>query len=441
MGTTFLTVLGTGPYSECEYYIGKDGEDCYCSATHLVQEAILEIYKNTRQDVTFDRVVCLLTGKAREKNWDTSTPKDGVATDGLKTRLERLCPDARVEEKSIPLGKDEETIHQVFEGMFESIEQDDKLYIDVTHGFRSMPMLFFPVISYARALKNITVKAIFYGAFEARNEENNKAPILDLVPYDEIMRWSFASETFVNYGVSKPIAQLLKERQTAQRGGLRNETSIASHINQLSSRIQTVRGRGDDKNGIGAAGLKLNKNINEWIKNSEYPLLTPLLENIRKAAEPFNSDDNVETGLATIKWCIDKNMVQQGFTALEETIISYVCAEYGYRNNCNKFFRGAVGGAIEAKQKKLRGSDAEDARFEPRGVTEEEAAVCMKIYEEMDKELCNLTNLVKENRNDMNHFGMRKQTKSDKVLTKDLNDCYERLLSYIRGNRPETQAE
>ena len=452
MGTTFLTVLGTEPYSECEYYIGKDGKDSYCSRTHLVQEAILDIYKNTRQDVKFDRIVCLLTERAKAKNWYNSKTKEEVdaekkvkeenrdtsiigeeeVREGLKPRLERLCPGTPIEERNIPIGG-EEDIYRIFEEMYDAMEQDDELYIDVTHGFRSIPMLFFPVINYARTLKNITVKAIYYGAFEAKKEGEIKVPIVDLIQYDEIIRWSFASEAFVKYGISSLIAKLVRERQIAQRGGLKSERNISKYIDELSSRIQTVRGRSDEENGISVSGLKLNQNINEWIENSKYPLLNPLLENIREAAAPFNSDDNVAIGLATVEWCIDKNMVQQGFTALEETIISYVCSIYGYKNNYDDKFRSAVGYIMTAKckQKELK----------LRGLSEEVMEDCRKIYDEIDFNLCKLTEAVKELRNDLNHFGMRKQPKSNKSLTKLLNEYYERFKKFIRKNSPEILSE
>ena len=38
--------------------------------------------------------------------------------------------------------------------------------------------------------------------------------------------------------------------------------------------------------------------------------------------------ENTATGMAAVQWAIDKNLTQQGFTALEETIKTYLCEAY-----------------------------------------------------------------------------------------------------------------
>lgn len=61
----------------------------------------------------------------------------------------------------IPSGKSKAELRQIF---------------DVTHGFRSLPMLPLLASAFLRVAKNIKMQDIMYGAFDAR-DENNQVPL------------------------------------------------------------------------------------------------------------------------------------------------------------------------------------------------------------------------------------------------------------------------
>lgn len=93
----------------------------------------------------------------------------------------------------IPIGANEEELWEIFKNIFETIGQEEELYIDITHSLRNIPIQLLAVISYARAIKNVTVNGIYYGAFEVGkfNEEGVKeAPILNLLTFLDILDWS-----------------------------------------------------------------------------------------------------------------------------------------------------------------------------------------------------------------------------------------------------------
>ena len=50
--------------------------------------------------------------------------------------------------------------------MYDAMERGDCVTFDITHSFRSMPALFFPLMSYAKEMKQITVDHIFYGPYD-----------------------------------------------------------------------------------------------------------------------------------------------------------------------------------------------------------------------------------------------------------------------------------
>lgn len=51
----------------------------------------------------------------------------------------------------IPNGKNEEEMWEIFETLFDKIEEEDELYIDLTHRFRYIPMLVMIFPNYANS--------------------------------------------------------------------------------------------------------------------------------------------------------------------------------------------------------------------------------------------------------------------------------------------------
>lgn len=54
-----------------------------------------------------------------------------------------------------------------------------------------------------------------------------------------------------------------------------------------------------------------------------------LLNCIDRSIENFDVDTNLDLGMEAVRWAIEKKKTQQGFTALEETIKTFLCCHYG----------------------------------------------------------------------------------------------------------------
>ena len=82
------------------------------------------------------------------------------------------------------------------------INENDDIVFDITHSFRSIPMLAVTVINYAKIVKKCHLKGVYYGAYEAaQNNENKKiAPIINLTAFNEILEWTYAADAFMTYG-------------------------------------------------------------------------------------------------------------------------------------------------------------------------------------------------------------------------------------------------
>lgn len=102
---------------------------------------------------------------------------------GLKTVLHNMELPFEPQAIKIPDGKDEDEMWEIFSTIFSQLQENDELYIDLTHSFRYLPMLLLVLSNYAKFFENISVNHISYGNFEARNKDTNEAPQLTFCPF------------------------------------------------------------------------------------------------------------------------------------------------------------------------------------------------------------------------------------------------------------------
>lgn len=198
----FISVLGTGFYGKCIYKRDEFESD----NTRFIQQATLQMLTNSDSWTSDDHGYILLTQKAEVDNWivkgDEREKFSNAGKEeyiGLEKTIGGMNLPFAVEGISIPDGNDEDEIWQIFDIVFEKLQDGDELYFDITHGFRYLPMLVLVLGNYAKFLKNIKVKSITYGNFEARNKEAvpNVAPIVDITSFSALQDWTFSGASFV----------------------------------------------------------------------------------------------------------------------------------------------------------------------------------------------------------------------------------------------------
>src|SRR5215813_14716663 len=111
-----LSFLGTGNYSQVRYVWGQHAYD-----TDLFPEA-LAVWLMPSQ------VLMLLTKEAKQhQNWTN-----------LQARLAGKVEPTAID---IPSGKSEAELWQIFEKLTGCLDEGDEVVFDVTHAFRSLPIL------------------------------------------------------------------------------------------------------------------------------------------------------------------------------------------------------------------------------------------------------------------------------------------------------------
>ncbi|MEZ0537621.1 TIGR02221 family CRISPR-associated protein [Caldicellulosiruptoraceae bacterium PP1] len=418
MAKKFLSFLGANNYNECIYNCPNEKQ-----SSKFIQEALIkDLCKDWTQK---DKAIIFLTKKARNYNWENHAERG----EGLAKKLNKLKDTYKLQiiDKDIPDGQNVDEIWDIFRIMIDSLNDDDEVIFDITHSFRSIPMLALVVLNYAKVIKNIKIIGIYYGAFDAK-DENNIAPVFNLNEFDRLLEWAYSINSFIKFGNSKQILELVKEAQKTDERYRGDIYRFVTRLNDFTSNILTCRGMQNEeiKKSVSAAYKKVKESIEIVKTKNIVPPIIPLVELVENRTMSFDCNDNLETGIAFIEWCIDNNLVQQGYTALDETIKTYICNKFNLDQK-NKTHRENIAAmAINVYQK------SEDKWY----VNDEYKDIVKKIIKETPKELFEIADSVRNARNDINHFGFKSDInsiKSYETLERDLKSLYDRFKKILKN--------
>lgn len=112
-----------------------------------------------------------------------------------------------VEMRIIPYARDAAEQIGILTIIAESIQTGQDVVLDVTHGFRHLPMLGLVAAHYLERVKQVTIHGLYYGALEMT--EQNKTPVLDLRGLLQTMDWIRAFAAYDASGNYATFADLL----------------------------------------------------------------------------------------------------------------------------------------------------------------------------------------------------------------------------------------
>ncbi|HAT4313937.1 TIGR02221 family CRISPR-associated protein [Clostridium perfringens] len=419
MAKKFISVLGAGnhegKYKECIYTW-----DNKSFKTEYIQEAIAHIFCSDWGKE--DKIIIFTTEKSAGLHWN--------AENTLKDRLDKKF---NATNRMIPFGSNSDEQWELFDTIFNSLEEGDEVIVDITQSFRTIPMFLIIILNYAKVLKNIKVSGIYYGAYDAKTKNADGvdvAPIFDLKMYDLIMDITNGINTFLKTGNSSVLAETCSEiNNEAYRNNdssLKNMNITVTSLNNFAKAIMTCRGNlmiKDKDKSIYWAYKTMEENLNQY-EDSEDNLskaLNPLFEKVKEETKSFDDIDVVKNGISTVEWCINKGFIQQGITALEETIKTFTCVYI------NKMLNKNLDLYDEKHREDICNTVLNSQRFE---ITEKE-----KYYEVINEILSSgiipegllkLEIQISDLRNDTNHFAMRKEK------INSLNKMESKLKSYFK---------
>ncbi len=143
----------------------------------------------------------MLTSKARQKYW--SNLQSTLA-------LECIGKDVECIPKDIPFGETEAETWEIFDVFVESIEPNTQLLFEITHAFRSIPILVLLGATFLRKAKNVDIQGLYCGLYRPGEPWT---PIIDLTPALSLLDWLTATDKFITTGSSLELGQLLDRIQ------------------------------------------------------------------------------------------------------------------------------------------------------------------------------------------------------------------------------------
>ena len=191
------------------------------------------------------------------------------------------------------------------------LENDDEIYIDITHSFRSLPLMLNSAINYVSEVskKKIQIKGIYYGMLEVSSpKELGYTPVVQLNSINVLNDYIKGAYEFQNMGTAYKLSELLKEENKSYSVVLDDfsQSQSLNHIYDLKSQVQKLK------------SITSNK-----LSLVQEKVIMPMLQKFLMKFENAKMDSHFQIELAD--WMFAHK--QYGYTAiiLIESIITKGC--------------------------------------------------------------------------------------------------------------------
>ena len=109
----------------------------------------------------------------------------------------------------IPYAENETEQAQILLELARAVEPDENIVLDVTHGFRHLPMLALVAARYLKYVRRVTVQDVYYGALEMT--QNGVTPVLNLGGMLHMLDWVEALAVYEHSGDYGVFAEIFRQ--------------------------------------------------------------------------------------------------------------------------------------------------------------------------------------------------------------------------------------
>jgi len=384
-----LSFLGIGPrdgYQPTTYIKHDDSESC---ETHLFPEAVAKLY-------TPDQVIVFVTPLVQrdEKGYL------GYLREALGSKFST---------RDIPNGDSEAELWEIFQTCADAVEVNDEIILDITHAFRSIPLLVFIVAAYLRQVKEVTLKHIIYGAFEARDADANQTPIFDLTPFVDLLDWMNAFTIFQRAGDAREIAKL------------NVPNSVKHALTNVSAALLTNRTLEAQEAVSGFVRLDLKHPQSLLRQPLPFQILTEELkasyQDMGVQKPESNPNQSLKAQYQQIKWYIKNQHYLQAITLMREWLVSWECIQQDQVDWLSRESRedaeNALNERIKQSPSQIKTALAPLASW----------ATATKLWRQCS-----------DIRNDLAHCGMRKDPRRAQKAIKATLDLFSEFKTFVLHN-------
>ncbi|TFE65865.1 TIGR02221 family CRISPR-associated protein [Methylacidiphilum caldifontis] len=399
-----LSFLGKGNYRETNYCFKDNGKKIQ---TKFFPLALAQCYPP-------DKIFIVVTTTI-DSDKDYQKNLDELSNELKNQKLIKI---------TVPSGKSDNELWEIFDNVTDRLIQDitesqdknPKLNIDITHGFRTIPFIALSSVIYFRLIKDINIKAIYYGAYEARDEEKDESPVFNLYPFVELIDWLGAAKRFIDLGDSSAFATILTKIQNQQHKERQSENpsihlkSLGKTLEELSLALNLIR-----ISELPSCCKKLKNQIEkEETQNEIKSYAKPfglVLDKIKEAYR-FDSSEDLAQQLKLAEHYLKSNQIVQCGILLREWIVNYTSSQLiDYDANSLEDRENIEDFLNERPNKSLKFKE--------------------DFTNEKEEKIKNFWKNISQFRNDLAHCGLGRNYLSAKKLKSNITKCLEHIQKLV----------
>ncbi|MGI6513759.1 MAG: TIGR02221 family CRISPR-associated protein [Syntrophomonadaceae bacterium] len=226
-----------------------------------------------------DKVIILCTQKLYDEQYETVRNLLLEYYDQILCNTLNQRPD--VTEVRIPDGRTVEELWQILEAVLHSIPHNCELTLDVTHGYRSFPFLYFTAALFLKALRGVQIKAVYYAMLES---EETEKPIIDLSLLLDMVEWFYATRIFHHTGQASPLCELLRPLETPPAGVTGKDNAPYQLVKSIRRALENVSAAYAQ-----ALPLELGREAEQLLRRITQPIPRHMEQKVPLATELFGS--------------------------------------------------------------------------------------------------------------------------------------------------------
>jgi len=382
-----VAFLGTNDYVPVHYTLEATGsqdlqemkarqrEGATTKCEHrFVQSALLELLGEAAPR----KVLLLVTDDARHGRPKRGRPGEREPANFALLEAELVRSGREVIPIDIPDGASEDALWEIFDRLVRGIPEGSEVVFDVTHGFRSLPVVGLLGFAFARHVRSVNVTGLYYGAFETLGEVNDvrarkhrehieggtpvlDAPLFDLTPMLELSRWSDGLSEWRTTGRGGTLGALVTEqrRRLGRTLGerMRPLNEVASAMAQLDAALALTR-----QDQIGSAAGQVVRALTVAPELEQHPSLAPLrllLDRLGEQAgalEPTEAerDSSASYLIRVARWYSARARLHEAASLASEVVTS-VAVEWAVRCGVQSLPReGTAGESADSSTEAFR---------------------------------------------------------------------------------------
>ena len=167
-----------------------------------------------------------------------AVPQQAVTAEMLAIHEQRLTEKLGIPVQCllISYARDEAEQTAILTDLAGAIGKGERIVLDVTHGFRHLPMLALVAARYLQHVRGVQVQEVYYGAAEMTDPSSKQTPVLRLGAMLHMLDWVEALAVYENSGNYGVFASLLQ--QDGMQADRANMLAQAAYFERNSNPVQ-----------------------------------------------------------------------------------------------------------------------------------------------------------------------------------------------------------